>query len=162
MLNATCNADAHDALSTTEIPGAEFEVPQTSADDQEKTRAATENPWSSDDSDEALQDDKDEADYPEGGLRAWLVVLGSWCALTASLGIMNTLGTFQTYISSNQLADYSDGTIGWIFSLYTFLAWFCGIYVGPLFDKYGPRWLILAGSACVVSSMMLLGICSGK
>ncbi|KAE8141019.1 major facilitator superfamily domain-containing protein [Aspergillus pseudotamarii] len=28
--------------------------------------------------------------YPEGGCDAWLVVLGAWCGLTASLGIYNT------------------------------------------------------------------------
>ena len=26
--------------------------------------------------------------YPEGGLRAWLVVLGSFCGMTASFGLM--------------------------------------------------------------------------
>jgi len=52
---------------------------------------------------------------------------------------MNTLGIFQAYISTHQLSTYSEGTIGWIFSIYTFMAWFCGIFVGPLFDKYGPR-----------------------
>ena len=28
--------------------------------------------------------------YPEGGLRAWLVVLGSFCGILASFGFMNT------------------------------------------------------------------------
>ena len=100
--------------------------------------------------------------YPEGGLRAWLVVFGSFCALFASLGIMNSLGTFQAYISNHQLSHYSQGNIGWIFSVYTFMAWFCGIFIGPVFDKYGPRWLILGGSVCVVGSMLLLGECTGK
>lgn len=104
----------------------------------------------------------EEEKYPEGGLRAWLVVFGSWCALFAALGLLNTLGTFQSYISTHQLSHYSDGAIGWIFSIYTFMAWFCGIFIGPLFDKWGPKWLILAGSACVVGAMMLLGECTGK
>lgn len=98
--------------------------------------------------------------YPEGGLQAWLVVLGSWCGLLASVGMTNIMGSFQNYISENQLSDYDESTIGWIFSLYAFLALFCGIYVGPFFDKYGPRWLIFAGSMCVIVSMMLLGVCT--
>ncbi|KAK5663196.1 hypothetical protein OQA88_6613 [Cercophora sp. LCS_1] len=97
-------------------------------------------------------------DYPEGGVRAWLVVLGCWLALFAALGLMNILATFQTYVSSNQLADYSSGTIGWIFSVYTFVSFFLGIYIGPLFDKYGPRWLILSGTICLVVSLILLSI----
>lgn len=31
-----------------------------------------------------------ESGYPEGGLRAWLVVLGSFCGMLASFGFMNT------------------------------------------------------------------------
>ncbi|KAI8626997.1 major facilitator superfamily domain-containing protein [Xylariaceae sp. FL1651] len=98
--------------------------------------------------------------YPEGGLEAWLVVLGSWCGLLASLGLMNTIATFQTYVSTHQLLEYSEGTVGWIFSLYTALCFFCGIYIGPLFDKFGPRWLIGPGSIAVVASVMILSVCT--
>lgn len=100
--------------------------------------------------------------YPEGGLEAWLVVLGSWCGLLAALGILNTIGVFQTYVSTHQLSQYSEGTVGWIFSLYTALCFFCGVYIGPLFDKYGPRWLIGPGSVAVVASVMITSVCTGK
>lgn len=103
---------------------------------------------------------EDAFDYPEGGLRAWLVVFGSWCGLFASLGIANTLATFQAYMSDSQLSNYTPGAIGWIFSLYTFVLFACGIYIGPLFDVYGPRWLILPGSACVILTIFLLGVCT--
>lgn len=98
--------------------------------------------------------------YPEGGAKAWLVVFGSWCGLLASIGITNIMGSYQNYISENQLKDYDESTIGWIFSLYAFLAFFCGVYAGPVFDKYGPRWLVLVGSICIVADMMLLGLCT--
>ncbi|KAI0437331.1 major facilitator superfamily domain-containing protein [Xylaria telfairii] len=98
--------------------------------------------------------------YPEGGWEAWLVVFGSWCGLVAALGLLNTLGTFQTYVSTHQLSDYTEGTVGWIFSLYTALCFFCGIYIGPLFDKYGPRWLIGPGSIAVVASVMITSVCT--
>lgn len=39
-------------------------------------------------------DDNDLGKYPEGGLEAWLVVLGSWCAMTAGMGLLNTIGTY--------------------------------------------------------------------
>jgi hypothetical protein len=107
-------------------------------------------------------DNDDEEPYPEGGRRAWLVVLGSWLALFSSLGLMNILATFQTYVSTHQLASYSSDTIGWIFSLYTFLAFFLGIYIGPIFDKHGPRYLILAGTVCLGLSLMLLSISTGE
>jgi MFS family permease len=87
-----------------------------------------------------------------------LIVIHSF----AGLGITNTIAVFQSYVSTHQLAGYSESSIGWIFSLYTFLAFFCGIYIGPIFDKYGPRWLIAAGVVCVVTAQMLFSICTGK
>lgn len=104
---------------------------------------------------------EDENFYPEGGLQAWLVVFGSLCSLLAALGVMNTLGSFQAYISRNQLKEYSEGEIGWIFSMYACLAFGFGVIVGPIFDKHGARWLMLAGSVGVVASLMLLGVCEG-
>ncbi|KPM45067.1 hypothetical protein AK830_g1487 [Neonectria ditissima] len=101
-----------------------------------------------------------EETYPEGGFKAWSVVAGSWFALFASLGLMNTLGTFQAYVLENQLKDYSEGTVGWVFSIYTFLAFFCGVYIGPVFDKYGPKWLVIAGSVFTVSGMVFMSFCT--
>lgn len=105
--------------------------------------------------------DDDDAEYPEGGLQAWLVVLGSWLALFSALGLMNTLATFQAYVSTHQLADHSEGQIGWIFSLYTFLTFGGGIYIGAVFDKYGPRWVVLAGTICLVVSLVGFSFCTG-
>lgn len=107
------------------------------------------------------EDDDEDDDYPEGGLKAWLVVLGSWLALFSALGLMNTLATFQAYVAIHQLEGYSEGQIGWIFSLYTFLTFFCGIYIGPTFDRYGPRWVILGGTLCLVVSLVGLSFCTG-
>jgi MFS family permease len=102
----------------------------------------------------------DEHDDPEGGLQAWLVVLGAWGGMFASFGIANSFGAIQAYISENQLSTHSPDEIGWIFSLWTFFAFFGGIYIGSLFDIYGPRWLIFIGSVLSVLSMLLLGICT--
>ena len=93
-------------------------------------------------------------DYPEGGLRAWLVILGSFSGMTASFGILNSAGTFQAYLSTHQLIDESPSAIGWIFSLYAFLTFFCGVQIGPVFDAYGPRWLVFAGTVCLFGGMM--------
>lgn len=101
-------------------------------------------------------------EFPEGGRRAWLVVLGSWCGLFSSLGLMNTMGVFQEYILMHQLKHLDAATVGWIFSLYAFCTFGGGLFVGPLFDNYGPRWLVLAGSVLVVLSMDLIGSCIGE
>ncbi|XMA13254.1 hypothetical protein WAI453_006045 [Rhynchosporium graminicola] len=97
-------------------------------------------------------------EFPEGG-SAWLVIFGAWCALFSSLGIMNTMGSFEEYISTHQLRDYDLSAVGWIFSLYAFLTFGVGLFVAPLFDKYGARWLILPGSVLVVVSMDTIEYC---
>lgn len=99
--------------------------------------------------------------YPEGGLRAWLVVFGAWCSLMSSSGIMNTQAIFQVHLSANQLSHYDEGTIGWVFSLYTFVVFFLGLYIGPIFDKYGPRLLMLAGTVSLAAGLVLFSISTG-
>ncbi|KAI1209927.1 MFS general substrate transporter [Annulohypoxylon truncatum] len=104
-------------------------------------------------------DDDEESDFPEGGLRAWLVVLGSFCSMVSVYGIINVAAVFESYFSTHQLVGYSSSTIGWIFSVYLFIVFFFGIQVGPIFDRYGPRYLIAVGSVMCVASQMLLGLC---
>lgn len=100
--------------------------------------------------------------YPEGGARAWSVVLGCWLALVASLGLANSLGTFQAYLVAHQLAGVDEGSVGWIFSLYTFVLFFLGLYVGPFFDKYGPRLIVLVGTVLTCAGLMLFSISTGR
>ncbi|KAJ5236326.1 hypothetical protein N7489_006417 [Penicillium chrysogenum] len=98
--------------------------------------------------------------YPEGGLEAWLVVLGSFLGLFGSLGLVNTIGTFQAYIQTHQLKEYSSGSNGWIFGMFAFLTFFCGVQVGPIFDARGPRLLVFAGSVFQMAMIILLGFCT--
>jgi MFS family permease len=90
--------------------------------------------------------------------------LGLWSldrgVLSSSLGIMNTMGSFEEYISTHQLKDLDVSMVAWIFNLYAFMTFGVGLFVGPLFDKYGPKWLVLSGSVLVVLSMDLIGICT--
>jgi MFS family permease len=98
--------------------------------------------------------------YPEGGLEAWLCVFGSFCGLMVALGMMNSIGTYQAYLSSHQLSSQTESAIGWIFGIYAFLSFFCGIQIGPIFDAKGPRWLVLAGSVLLLGTYLLMGICT--
>lgn len=102
-----------------------------------------------------------EASYPEGGRDAWLVVLGAWCGLTASLGVYNTTGVFQVVISKVLLPDYAPSTLGWLFSVYAFVNWVCGVQVGPTFDAMGPRALIAAGTVCTLVGIFAFSVCTG-
>lgn len=103
-----------------------------------------------------------EVTYPEGGRDAWLVVLGAWSGLTASLGIYNTTGVFEAVISQAILPAESPSALGWLFSIYAFMFWVCGVQIGPTFDVMGPRALIIAGTVCTFVSMCLLSVSTSK
>ncbi|OQD94063.1 hypothetical protein PENSOL_c028G07857 [Penicillium solitum] len=99
-----------------------------------------------------------EITYPEGGRDAWLVVLGAWCGLTSSLGIYNTSGVFEVVISKVILPEASSSTLGWIFSVYAFVNWVCGVQIGPTFDAMGPRALMVAGTICTLVGIFTLSV----
>ena len=98
------------------------------------------------------------ADFPDGGLKAWTVVLGGFCCLFVSFGWINCIGVFQTYYQEHQLSVYSPSTVAWIPALQTFMMFFGGPIVGKLFDYYGPRWLLLGGSFLHVFGLMMTSL----
>ncbi|KAH8678979.1 major facilitator superfamily domain-containing protein [Tricladium varicosporioides] len=104
------------------------------------------------------EDNKD--DFPEGGLKGWGVVVGSFCGSFSVFGIINSTAILLQYFEEHQLKDYSPGQIGWIFGFALFLTFFCGAPIGPIFDAYGPRVLIASGSVLLIASMFLLGLCT--
>jgi len=106
------------------------------------------------------EQNEDDDDFPEGGLRAWLVVAGAFLSLIPAFGFMTSIGTFQAYWSLHQLSQHSGSDIGWIPSLYTYLTLALDICVGTLFDRYGPRWILLSGSVMYVAMVFLLAECT--
>jgi MFS family permease len=100
-----------------------------------------------------------EDSFPEGGLRAWLVVASAFLTLFPSFGFMVSIGTLQDYWSQNQLRKYSSRDVGWIPSVFVYLALGLGIWVGPLFDRYGPRYIALFGSIGYIVMIFLLAEC---
>jgi hypothetical protein len=75
-------------------------------------------------------------EYPEGGLTAWLNVLGAWCAMFPSMGMLNTLAILQAWALEHDLRGLSESKVGWIFSCYAFFLYFGGAQVGTCC----PRW----------------------
>jgi hypothetical protein len=81
---------------------------------------------------------------PDGGLQAWLVVLGGFCLVFASFGWINCtyysqkfvrgrtqantppgIGVFQDYYQTHQLSAYSPSTVAWIPATESFFMFFC-------------------------------------
>ena len=72
----------------------------------------------------------DDCDYPDGGYRAWTVVLGAWCLLLPPMGLLNGLGILQAWTFEHQLHGYSESSIGWIFSTFGFFVFAAGAQTG--------------------------------
>ncbi len=114
--------------------------------------------------------------YPEGGWKAYSVLLGSWCALLPPSGLLNSIGSLQAYLHSNQLRSYTESEIGWIFSVFAFLFFFGGVQagrtvsvvaiwannLGPIFDSHGLKVLLVPGCIGFIASLIILANCQGR
>ncbi|TFB06128.1 putative transporter MCH4 [Trichoderma ghanense] len=88
---------------------------------------------------------------PDGGLRAWLVVLGGFLDFAIAFGLVNSFGTFQARYES-EWPWLSTSTITWIGSIQLFILFLGGAVVGPIFDRCGSRALMFSGTAvCLLS-----------
>lgn len=130
-----------------------------------------------DNSDATAVDDGQNTAAPDGGLQAWLVVLGAWCASFCSYGWINStflpafrlrqneekltvtgVGIFQQYYEEGPLHNYSPSQISWIPALQIFFMSFMGPFIGVLFDRYGPEKLLIVGSFLHVFGLMMASI----
>lgn len=97
---------------------------------------------------------------PNGGLRAWLHVLGAFMLWFNTWGILNAFGVFQTYYESGQLFTKSSSDISWIGSIQSFMLLVVGIFAGPVYDRGYLRTLLIVGSFGVVFGHMMLSLCT--
>ena len=95
---------------------------------------------------------------PNGGLQAWLHVLGAFMLWFNSWGILNAFGVFQTYYESGQLFTKSSSDISWIGSIQSFMLLVVGIFAGPIYDRGYLRSLLVVGSFLVVFGHMMLSL----
>jgi hypothetical protein len=97
---------------------------------------------------------------PDGGLQAWLQVIGGFMLFFNTWGLLNTFGVYQTYYESGALFQSSSSDISWIGSVQAFCLLVVGFVTGPLFDKGYLRVLLLVGSFGIVFGHMMLSLCT--
>lgn len=97
--------------------------------------------------------------YPEGGREAWVRVFGSFCAIFSALAMMNSIGTYQAWVTDNELKNTKPDQISWMFGFYNFLSFFAGLQWGPTFDAHGPRVLSICGGICILLMYGTMGLC---
>jgi MFS family permease len=103
---------------------------------------------------------RDVSRIPNGGLWAWMQVLGGFFLLFNSWGIINTFGSYQAYYETNLLADSSPSSISWIGSIQAFLLLLVGALTGPIYDAGYFRELLIVGSVLLILGQMMLSLCT--
>lgn len=116
---------------------------------------------------------------PDGGVRAWLQVLGSFIIFPSAVlgrykfsstrfrkitespctrGLVLSFGAFQSHYQLTMLKTHSASTLSWIGTVQCFLLMVTGIFTGPLFDQGYHRLLLYTGGFLSVFGMMMLSL----
>jgi len=97
---------------------------------------------------------------PNGGVKAWLQVLGSFFLFFNTWGIINAFGTYQTYYEGGILSSSTPSDISWIGSMQAFLLMMVGAVTGPVYDAGYVHHLLIGGSLLAVLGQMMLSLCT--
>jgi predicted MFS family arabinose efflux permease len=95
---------------------------------------------------------------PDGGLTAWLTVLGAFLIQVAGFGFVNAFGVFQDYYSQHYLTNVSSSSISWIGSVDSFLILSGGLFFGRLYDTGYFYWLVIGGCSLQVLCLFMLSL----
>ncbi|KAI5948784.1 hypothetical protein KGF57_005182 [Candida theae] len=87
-------------------------------------------------------------------LQPYTVLVGSFLGLIVNLGLINSIGAVQSYVSVHQFSGYSASTVSWIFSIYLALAYAGALVSGPLFDSKGTLWLLIYSTLFIFAGLM--------
>ncbi|GAA6030285.1 hypothetical protein JCM8097_009028 [Rhodosporidiobolus ruineniae] len=101
-----------------------------------------------------------EDNYPDGGLRAWLVVAGAWCCSFTAWGYPNSFGVIISYTKTHQLSNYPTSSLAWIGAFQLFANLFFGLLSGKAFDAGYVTHLLVAGLLCYTAGLFGLSYAS--
>ncbi|EXJ81411.1 hypothetical protein A1O3_07703 [Capronia epimyces CBS 606.96] len=97
---------------------------------------------------------------PDGGVRAWLQVLGCWLVFFNVWGFPFSFGLFQSYYELNILTGMSSSNISWIGTMTSYLLIVTGVLSGPWFDLGYYKVMLLGGAAMSCLGIMMLSLSS--
>ncbi|KAF4832909.1 Aspyridones efflux protein apdF [Colletotrichum tropicale] len=95
---------------------------------------------------------------PDGGLWAWLCVLGTFLVVMNTWGVINSFGVFQSYYV--KALDRAPSDISWIGSINVFLLFFIGTFTGRLTDAGFFRPLSISGAILTVTGTLTTSACT--
>ncbi|KAH6899714.1 major facilitator superfamily domain-containing protein [Thelonectria olida] len=101
-----------------------------------------------------LYDPVSDIPAPDGGLRAWLVVFGGFINFATAFGLMNAFGSFQSYYKTHTLLHQPVYVVTWVGSVQLFLLFVSGLFIGPAYDRFGARRIMIPGAFLYLTSFI--------
>ncbi|PPQ72883.1 hypothetical protein CVT26_003504 [Gymnopilus dilepis] len=101
---------------------------------------------------------KNEQRGSEGGLKAWLTVIGAWLVMFSTFGYLYSFGVYQDFYTRFFLSTHSPGKIAWIGSFQLMMPFAFGVLSGKLFDMGYFHLLEIFGSSIFVISLFMLSL----
>ncbi|KAJ7482962.1 major facilitator superfamily domain-containing protein [Mycena galericulata] len=95
---------------------------------------------------------------PDGGLAAWLTILGASLVAFATFGTVNGYGSFNDYYATTYLSNYSPTLISMIGAIQVFILYSFAGLSGALFDAFGPRYMIPISGLVTCFAFFMLSV----
>jgi MFS family permease len=103
----------------------------------------------------------EEDDFPEGTANGWLTVLGAFMIVLGTFGTIAATGLLQAHLETHQLKAFSPEKVGWISGTNIFLALLLPVQIGPLFDRFGSKWILVVGGLLHLSGLLGMSFLGG-
>ncbi|KAH7924748.1 MFS general substrate transporter [Leucogyrophana mollusca] len=104
--------------------------------------------------------DKYLGEAPDGGFKAWSVVVAIALCTFSTFGYVNAWGVFQAYYEENLLSDSTPSNIAWIGSVQYALCFLPGLVTGRLFDLGYFKIPYFIASCLVILCTFLIAECT--
>ncbi|KAF8064987.1 major facilitator superfamily domain-containing protein [Lyophyllum atratum] len=102
---------------------------------------------------------QDGVEFPEGGWRAWSVLLGVWILQFCTFGYTNAYGVYNDFYVRDYLHEkYTSSQISWIGSTQLLLVLSIGLFSGRAFDTGYFYHLMIGGSLLFVFCIFMISL----
>jgi len=95
---------------------------------------------------------------PEGGMQAWLTVLGGTLVAFCTFGVVQSFGVYQDYYTRVSLTEHPPSAISCIGSVQVFFLFAVGLPAGRLFDAGYFHHCLIGGSLLYIFSLFMLSL----
>ncbi|SJK98360.1 related to MFS monocarboxylate transporter [Armillaria ostoyae] len=97
--------------------------------------------------------------FPEGGLQAWLTVLGVWITQFSTFGYTNAYGVYNDfYVREYMVNKYTSSQMSWVGSVQLMLVLSVGLISGRLYDTGYFYHLMIGGAILFIFCLFMLSL----